>query len=430
MDVEHPIYDYEWDILKAFKQHQHIWILKSRGLGITELVLRYFAWKCLATDNYANKFIHIITGTKEEFAAKLIHRLANIFKRNYPDVKLELKYTQLILNKTTIQAYPTKQLKDLRGHIDVSFMFVDEGDFFDPKEQEELPFVIKAYEEKSNAKIIMVSTPNRPDGLFHAIEDGAVFKGFFHMLKLNYEVGLDKIYNRKFIEREMQEPEFEREYNLKYLGKVGNVFSQSMIDAAIELGESLKHLPVNKYTPHFGGIDPGFSKTTPLYIGEYDKENQCIRIVWWKRLDISTPEAVTKLAFDKFVEYEHNLHWFVDASNRGLINSLKLAFQESPRWTNPAEVSHHSNHIIPVNFGSKPSPIAKEKAAVEGHEMLLEHLHNLMSKGHIAIPKECTELITSLQTAYAEEWDLDKERTVYDDDLDSLRLLLKEIKIT
>ena len=102
--------------------------------------------------------------------------------------------------------------------------------------------------------------------------------------------------------------------------------------------------------------------------------------------------------------------------NRGFINELKLAFEESQRWEKPEDVST-LNRIIPVNFGS------------HGHERLLEHLHSLLSKRMIAIPADCTELITALKTAKAKEWDLDKEETVFDDDLDSLRLLLKEVKI-
>ena len=49
----------------------------------------------------------------------------------------------------------------------------------------------------------------------------------YKKLFLGYEYGLDKIYDRAFIEQKKLEPEFEREYNLHYLGKIGNVFSVS-----------------------------------------------------------------------------------------------------------------------------------------------------------------------------------------------------------
>ena len=50
---------------------------------------------------------------------------------------------------------------------------------------------------------------------------------------MGYELGLGKIYDPEYIAQKKFEPEFESEYNLKYLGKVGNVFSPSQIDKAI-----------------------------------------------------------------------------------------------------------------------------------------------------------------------------------------------------
>lgn len=415
INVEHPIYDYEINILNEIKKNQHVWILKSRGLGITELILRYFAWLCLSSNYYEGKFIHIITGTKEQFAAKLILRLENIFKKKYPNARFQARYTELLLNRTLIQAFPTKQLKDLRGHIDVSYMFIDEADFFDKKEQEELPYVIKSYEEKSNAKVIMVSTPNRPDGLFHAIETGDVFKGFFTKLKLNYEIGLDKIYQRKFIEREMHEPEFEREYNLQYLGRIGNVFSSTMINKAIELGEKYAKLPVNQYALHLGACDPGFGKVTPIYIAELDTENHNVRIIYYEGFDnTSTPEQIANRMHDLHLEYR-NLKWFVDGSNRGFVNQIKTKYREPTGWEDGEELNPSEYKVLPVHFRNN-------------HKKLLENTYNLMSLGKIAIPKKYDRLIIALRTAWATEWDLNKDETVNDDDLDTLRLLLKHIK--
>ena len=61
---------------------------------------------------------------------------------------------------------------------------------------------------------------------------------------------LDKIYDRAFIEKKKLEPEFEREYNLHYLGKTGNVLVPIMIDKAVSLGEQFKDLPINDYVLH------------------------------------------------------------------------------------------------------------------------------------------------------------------------------------
>ena len=46
----------------------------------------------------------------------------------------------------------------------------------------------------------------------------------------------------------------------------------------------------------------------------------------------------------------------------------------------------------------------------------------MVNKNYLAIPKEHDKLITSLMTAYATEYSLDKNQTSYNDLLDSLRL--------
>ncbi|MGB7661583.1 MAG: hypothetical protein WBL67_02515, partial [Nitrososphaeraceae archaeon] len=79
----------------------------------------------------------------------------------------------------------------------------------------------------------MVSTPNAPDGLFEKIERESEDTCLYKRLFLDYTYGLDRIYTKQEIEKAKASPSFEREYNLKYLGKVGNVFHTMDIEAAI-----------------------------------------------------------------------------------------------------------------------------------------------------------------------------------------------------
>ena len=60
-------------------------------------------------------------------------------------------------------------------------------------------------------------------------EDTCLYKRLF----LDYTYGLDRIYSTEEIEIAKASPSFEREYNLKYLGKVGNVFHTLDIEVAI-----------------------------------------------------------------------------------------------------------------------------------------------------------------------------------------------------
>jgi hypothetical protein len=47
-NVENVFYDYEFQVIKAIEENNNIFIQKNRGLGITELVLRYLTQKILA----------------------------------------------------------------------------------------------------------------------------------------------------------------------------------------------------------------------------------------------------------------------------------------------------------------------------------------------------------------------------------------------
>ena len=114
----------------------------------------------------------------------------------------------------------------------------------------------------------MVSTPNAPGGLFERIEKDPNSK--YKKLFLGNQYGLDRIYDRAFIEKKKLEPDFAREYDLIYLGRIGNIFSPLQIDKVIQLGEQYKGLPTNDYTLHSVGVDVGFgSSSTAVVLTEF-----------------------------------------------------------------------------------------------------------------------------------------------------------------
>ena len=73
----------------------------------------------------------------------------------------------------------------------------------------------------------------------------------YHKIKLDYRYGLDKIYSVKDIERAKQSPSFDREYDLKYLGKVGNLYSQLSIQNAIERGKNYDPDSINQLSEKY-----------------------------------------------------------------------------------------------------------------------------------------------------------------------------------
>jgi late competence protein required for DNA uptake (superfamily II DNA/RNA helicase) len=179
-------------------------------------MLRYMAWLCLRNKNLQDTQMCIVTGPRIDLAITLIDRMKRLFTDSGL-VTFDSKETVIELNGVHIEAYPSHHLDSMRGLSDVSFVLLDEADFFPPGQQQDARDVSERYIAKSNPWIIMVSTPNAPDGLFERIEKEPGVTCLYRRLFLDYTYGLDRIYTRAEIEKAKSSPSFEREYNLKYL---------------------------------------------------------------------------------------------------------------------------------------------------------------------------------------------------------------------
>ena len=102
--------------------------------------------------------------------------------------------------------------------------------------KEEVRHVSERYISKSDPFIVMVSTPNAPGGLFEKIERESFDTCIYKKISLDYNYGLNKIYTKAEIDKAKASPSFEREYCPKYLGLIGNVFSQQSLDNATKIG--------------------------------------------------------------------------------------------------------------------------------------------------------------------------------------------------
>lgn len=417
---EYDIFPFQKIIYDAIENYQNIWILKSRGIGATTFLIRYLAWKILSSSELDNKSIFIISGTREEHSAYIKQKLQELFEKKFPMLKLESKYTELWLKNTWIKAFPTKNIKDIRGYFEASYIWVDESDHMEQSIQDELFNAVGPYEEKSNCKIILSSTANRPDGLMNSIEKDPNSK--YKKLKLDYTYGLDLIYDRAEIQRKKLDPEFPREYECQYLGKVGNLLLPSQIQNCISLGQeySIDKIPVSLYTLKSVGIDPGFSSSgTGIVVSEHIKPEHMkdkIRVIESHLIEKGDPNAIVNLCWDIYKRHNWmNTFFFIDGSNRAMVNLLKIKWDESLNWESKQSFSDNIK-IRPVNFSTE-------------HKNMLSNLHAVISKGYLAIEEQNTKLITSLRTAYANELDLDKKQSSYNDLLDALRLALKGYQI-
>jgi hypothetical protein len=267
--TQRPLYDYQKDLYDALLfpdshnpmkdpgKHKHLWVKKATGLGIPEFMLRLMAWLCLKDDAMEDSQMCIVTGPRIETAIYLVNRMKGLFRGK---IGFDTKEAVIELNGVRIEAFPSYHLDTMRGLANVSFILLDEADFFPKSQQVDARHVSERYIAKSSAYIAIVSTPNAPGGLFDTIEREPEDKSLYKRLLLDYTCGLGKIYSATEIQRARCSPSFEREYNLKYLGTIGNVFHMKDIENAIVAYDTEDEF-INDYAPKSMGIDCGFGSS-------------------------------------------------------------------------------------------------------------------------------------------------------------------------
>ncbi|HJT49346.1 MAG TPA: DEAD/DEAH box helicase family protein [Nitrososphaeraceae archaeon] len=431
--VDKPFYEYEKMIfdclvsqngnIRSFNK-KHLWIKKATGLGVSEFMLRFMAWLCLKDDKLSGSQMCIVTGPRIDLAIALIDRMKRLFAGKGLII-FDTKETIIELNGVKIEAFPSHHLDAMRGLPNVSFILLDEADFFPPGQQQDARDVSERYIAKSNPYIVMVSTPNAPEGLFERIEKESEDTCLYKRIFLDYTYGIGKIYTAGEIEKAKQSPSFEREYNLKYLGKIGNVFHTKDIEAAIEKGKKYNPDNFNQsiFTSTSMGVDPAYGSSAfgivvtrfadgivrILYADEYHRPdyNEMLSAVYG---------LMTKYSVDKV---------YIDGANPSFIKSLKIQIGEEADYDKVIaryrsegygdEAALNDMKVAPVNFN-------KEHKAMLGHcKMILER-----DGGRVAVnPDKFDKLITSLRTAVDNDGTLDKEATSYNDIFDAFRLALK-----
>jgi hypothetical protein len=411
---ERPLYTYQKIILDALDKHKHVFIKKATGLGISELMLRFMAWLSLKDNTYYGSQMIIITGPRIDLSITLIERMKRLFE-SAEGVHFSTKETVIELNGVHIEALPSHHLSSARGLPNVSFILLDEGDFFNPREMQEARDVSERYIAKSDPYIVMVSTPNLPGGLFEKIElepeDTCLYKRLF----LDYTKGLGKIYSVKEIEEAKTSPSFEREYNLSYGYGLGNIVLPSEIDRATVLGKAMESIsPDNIHTYKTLGIDAGFGNSKFAFVVSEAAIDGKARVIHSAEYERPRQEVMLDIAYDLIIRYNID-KVYVDAANVSFIKSLKQWFTSSEVVDYERDSFIHSRRIVPVAFGSG-----------NGTKMV-SHLKDIFSKGLIAIHLQKHEqLITQIRVAkILENGNLDKTASNITFDLfDAFRLSL------
>ena len=243
-------------------------------------------------------------------------------------------------------------------------------------------------------------------------------------LFLDYTYGLDRIYTQEEINKAKESPSFEREYNCKYLGQIGNIFHPQDIEYCIERGrlsynnnDDLTHNTISHSTEKAMGIDPGFG-TSKLGCVILEKSNAQIQVLFAEEYEKATFENMVSNILGLLRKYGRSISKiFVDASNPAFIRSLKIAIGEPDDYENIIAEYRAKKWdwksqmiVIPVAFSTE-------------HKSMLTNMKNLIDNKYVAIHPSHTRLITSLKTATERgESILDKNLTSFDDLFDAARL--------
>lgn len=416
--IKMPLFDYEQEIFNELQFTKHLWIKKATGLGITEFMLRYIAWLCLRDDKLKGSQMCIVTGPRIDLAITLVERIKGFFPIT---IRFDTKETVVQLKGVKIEAFPSHHLDAMRGLPNVSFILLDEADFFPVGQQYEARAVSERYIAKSDPYIVMVSTPNAPEGLFEEIEREPDDQCLYKRLFFDYTVGLDKIYTQQEIAKARGSPSFEREYNLKYIGQQGNVFSYESIQKAIESGlelEKARRGAISLELEKSMGIDAGFGSS---------KFGIAVTQLTYGKAEVVFADEYERPDFGDMIQkiiairqnYGVNI-LFVDAANPEIIRSLKRAFDEPVNYEYQLErieakkLGHPAFHmdVLPVSFNAE-------------HKEMLSHTKLMLDRERLAIHPRYNKLLVALRTAVATDGVLDKQMTAHDDLLDALRLSLK-----
>ena len=97
-----PLQNYQKSLHEDLVNHKLIWIKKARGIGVSEIILRWIAFCCFNVFPPGSR-VCIIVGNRISLAEDLIARLKGLFDKIAPGLYDRTKSTEAIINKLWCQ---------------------------------------------------------------------------------------------------------------------------------------------------------------------------------------------------------------------------------------------------------------------------------------------------------------------------------------
>jgi hypothetical protein len=373
--------DYEEELATILEKNKKLWVKKATGLGITEFMVRWLAWNCVKDNVWKNDQVDvsvvIITGANQALTNKVIGRIKGLFVGK----EFKTKESLVILNGCKIEAFPTNHLEPARG-LNPKLVFLDEGDFFPLRYQDEARTVAERYRAKGDAYITMVSTPNMPGGLFERMEEEE--NNGYIMKEYDYTHGLNKVYDPTIIEIEkVQNPSFEREYNLKYGYGIGDIFEG--IDNVIQ---EYDLDIIGGRSGCYG--DPAFGSSNFGVLGAEIRDD-ALYVIEANEFPRPSPSAMLDVMFDMANRFNQNCK--IDSAHPGFIRDLE----------------ERGIPALPINFGLQIRD--HESANIQSlRSKMTINSAQMVKNGKVKIHPNHTKLISQMRAAkFDKRGGIDKE---------------------
>jgi hypothetical protein len=427
-----PCHDFQQDIiarlegLAPYNTKQHaLAFCKSSNLGLSELItVRLLAWRCLINDNWSGTTVAILTSPALSLSINMLTRIKNLF----PTVEFKEKESQVTLNNCKIFATASHLgLPALRSWDKMSCVVLEEFDHFSSRAEQEQAKGLsdRFFGKNADYFSIIISTPNRPDFMLHDMEQDP---GIYQYIKLDYTIGLGKMFDDKAIEIAKRTDNFDMEYRCVYSGHIGNLLSADVIDNAIKEDYSLDPSSYQFYGPKSCGADHAGIKTACVVLC-YHPPSKRIRVLFAKQWFRPNSKQVADEIWSIIQKYNVKHSW-LDGANIPEVTDLMERYGDPCKPDYRRQIDFYKNVNKPYstshwidNFHCRPVNFSEESRS------MLSNVKMLVDNSLLQVHPSQKDLITALRTSVTKDrYDLDKSNSVNHDLMDALRLACKSFQ--
>lgn len=232
--LEMPLYQYELEMASDIKSYKYYALNKARGIGATELVLRLILHMAALNVVPGRKFL-IVAGTRSALARDHLKRMAELCRPIQKLVKIDVSDERIKINNSEIIAIPANP-SAIRGYENVGLIFADEAAHWDMLDDDVVLEAIEPHRTKSDANIVIVSTPNGQRGFFYNIFNNPNTK--YHAKTIPWHVASELISAQEVeLIKNEDRYRFEQEYNCQFLSSQYAAFPPEVLDMLEENSE-------------------------------------------------------------------------------------------------------------------------------------------------------------------------------------------------